>query len=198
DERLERMRTFLLMIQISRLKMKDSQFIFEGDRDEIPSCIETAITSVVYSPQSRSLAHLWHKASAKVSDNRHSRGQSFDDIEFLLPKQVKQSDLLAGHEPLLPCFGWIIQNLIDLNRCPSFHRSAINFNKRYFLFKLIKELQVEEIKSETLHKDTKEFEFLLNLDEAVAHKGYTSFELATRGTDGVFQAVIQRQYAILA
>lgn len=195
DERVERMKTLLLMVQISKLKMKDNQFVFEGDQDEIPSCIETAITSVIYSPESRSLVHLWRKAPTNSSFE--PRVLAFDNLESLLPKYVKQSDLLAGSEPLLPCFGWIIQNLIEFNRCPSFHRSAINFNKRYFLFKLIKELNVEELRSDDFHKDTKEFEFLLNLDETLVFGNLEKPESLINEVSTLFQEVIKKQYSIM-
>ncbi|GEQ66559.1 hypothetical protein JCM33374_g222 [Metschnikowia sp. JCM 33374] len=195
EERLERMRTLLLMVQISRLKMKDSQFVFDGDRDEIPSCIETAITSVICSPESRSLVQLWHKVSPTSGGQTHD--SKYNDIDSLLPRYIKQSDLSSGSEPLLPCFGWIIQNLVDLNKSPSFHRSVINFNKRFFLFKLIKELNVDELKSDDIHKETKEFEFLLNLDEEISFGIISNHESTGKGNGGLFQAVIKKQYSIM-
>ena len=50
DERLDRMKTLLIMAKVSKLKMSDNQFIFEGSGN-IPSCIETAIINVIYPPR---------------------------------------------------------------------------------------------------------------------------------------------------
>ncbi|OBA23899.1 hypothetical protein METBIDRAFT_24494, partial [Metschnikowia bicuspidata var. bicuspidata NRRL YB-4993] len=194
EERLERMKTLLLMITISRLKMRDSVFVFEGDREFVPSCVETAITSIMYSPESRSLAHFWLNASSGSNISVQNPSLAVDGIESLLPKHIKHSDLSAASEPLLPCFGWIIQNLIHLNECPSFHRSAINFNKRYFLYRLIRELNVEELKSNELQRDTKDFEFLFQLDERRVLGNLGNIDLSS--TKLLFDTILKEQYSI--
>lgn len=199
EERLDRMKTLLLMMKISKLKMSESQFVFEGDHKEIPSCIETAISSVIYSPESRMLSSLWIEASSSLSPGGHDTNKSYDNVDSLLPSHIKFSDLLLGGEPLLPCFGWIIENLIEINKCPSFYKETINFNKRYLVFKLIKELSVEDVdENEEFHNDTKEFEFLMRLDDAL----YTVSELRDHIQPGrlnrkLFRTVIKEQYAIL-
>lgn len=50
EERLDRMKTLLIMAKVSKLKMSDNQFVFEG-MGNVPSCIETAIVNVIYSPE---------------------------------------------------------------------------------------------------------------------------------------------------
>lgn len=198
EERLDRMKTLLLMVKISKLKMSESQFVFEGDHD-IPSCIETAISTVIYCPESRTLSSFWIEASASLSPGGHNTNRSYDNVDSLLPSHIKFSDLLLGSEPLLPCFGWIIENLIEINKCPSFYKEKINFNKRYLVFKLIKELSVEDVdENEEFHKDTKEFEFLMRLDDA----RYTLLELKEYIQPGrlnrkLFRTIIKEQYAIL-
>lgn len=197
EERLDRMKTLLLMVKISKLKMADSQFVFEGDCDEIPSCIETAIANVIYTPESRTFATLWARASSFLEPSENDPRTS-EDIDALLPNNVHQSDLMTGNEPLLPCFGWVIQNLIEINRCPSFHRQAVNFNKRYLIFKLIKELSVEESnESDELHNETKEFEFLLKLDESLGSISEVRASNVERHGPILFRDILQNQYAIL-
>lgn len=199
EERLDRMKTLLLMTKISKLKMSESQFVFDGDHNDIPSCIETAITNVIYSPESRMFGSLWVDAAASLSPDDHDMTKSYDNIESLLPSLIKHSDLLMGSEPLLPCFGWIIQNLIEINRSPSFYNSTINFNKRYLIFKLIKELSVEDVdENEEFHNDTKEFEFLMRLDERLCSFSELKDHVQPgRLTKKLFRTVIKEQYAIL-
>lgn len=199
EERLDRMKTLLIMIKISKLKMSDSQFVFEGDKNDIPSCIETAITNVIYSPESRNFAHLWLRAGTAL-DSDQSANRSYDSIESILPTSIKHSDLLMGHEPLLPCFGWIIENLIEVNRCPSFHRNLVNFNKRYLIFKLIKELSVEDADdTEEVHNDTKEFEFLLKLDESLCNLSELRLQIVPEKVNrSLFKTIVKDQYVVLA
>lgn len=197
DERLDRMKTLLIMAKISKLKMSDNQFVFEGDKDNIPSCVESAITNVIYLPESRSFTNLWLKAASGLND---SEPTSLDDLHNLLP-DLKHLDLIMTNEPLLPCFGWIIENLIETNKCPSFFRAnIINFNKRYLIYKLIKELSVEDIDSpdEVNYHDTREFEFLLKLDETLINnqhlKDFTSLD---RDKTKLFRTVLRDQHKIL-
>lgn len=202
EERLDRMKTLLIMIKISKLKMSDSQFVFDGDKEDIPSCIETAITNVIYSPESRTFAHLWLRAGAALNSEQQSSGASrnYESIDALLPTSIKQSDLLLGHEPLLPCFGWIIENLIEVNKCPSFYRNQVNFNKRYLIFKLIKELSVEDPEhNEEIHHDTREFEFLLKLDESLVNLSELKLQVVPEKVNRtLFRGVMKDQYSILA
>lgn len=201
EERLDRMKTLLLMMKISKLKMSDSQFVFDGDLNEIPSCIETAITNVIYSPESRLFSSLWIKAATSLNpEESDAANMSFDTIASLLPAEIKQSDLLIGDEPLLPCFGWIIENLLQINKCPSFYRNSINFNKRYLIFKLVKELSVEDVdENEEFRNDTKEFEFLMRLNESLCNLSDLKLQIQSdRVTKKLFRLVIKEQYAILA
>lgn len=169
EERLDRMKTLLIMVKVAQFKASDNHFVFEGINESIPSCIETAITNVIYSPESRIFASLWIKASQSL--NLDSPQASFDDLDLLLPKFIKKSDLLNS-EPLLPCFGWIIENLIEANKCPNFYKNLINFNKRYLIYKIIKELVVEDFDGidDIGYHDSSEFDFLLKLDESLVQK----------------------------
>lgn len=170
EERLDRMKTLLIMAKISKLKMSDNQFVFEG-MGNVPSCIETAIVNVIYSPESRVYANLWIRASSAL-DHKPSE---FNNLDDLIPSNIDISDLQST-EPLLPCFGWVIENLISIDKCPSFHKSLINFNKRYLIFKLIKELGVEDIEGsgnepvDFSTNESREFDFLLKLDESLVVK----------------------------
>lgn len=209
DERLDRMKTLLIMIKISKLKMADNQFIFEGDRDNIPSCIESAITNVIYSPESRAFTNLWMKAAnglqsypdSSNSSTTSSTLPSYDSISQLLPPNITHSDLIINHEPLLPCFGWIVENLIETNKCPNFHNHLINFNKRYLIYKLVKELSVEDIESNdenlTYH-DTREFDFLFKLDESLTdHQHLKEFTALEKDKVKLFKTVLRDQHKIL-
>lgn len=199
EERLERMKTLILMLKISRLKMSESQFVFEGDQKKIPSCIETALTNTIYSPQGRYFSEFWVLASQSLCETEAGMSSNIS-IDTLLPSNVTHNDLLLPHEALLPCFGWIIENLIAINKCPSYHRTKINFNKRYLIFKIVRELSIEDVDD---YKDpgseTKEFDFLFKLD-------HTSVPQVTdlkqhmpeeRGSRYHFRAIIQSQHSIL-
>lgn len=199
EERLDRMKTLLLMMKISKLKMSESQFIFDGDHNEIPSCIETAITNVIYSPESRMFSGLWVRASTSLNSEEVDASRSYETIDSLLPTGLKNSDLLMANEPLLPCFGWIIENLLEVNKCPSFYRSSINFNKRYLIFKLIKELSVEDVdENEEFRNDTKEFEFLMRLDETLCNIGQLRQHVQNdKLNKRLFKLVLKEQYSLL-
>lgn len=192
EERVDRMKTILLMVKITRIKMRDSQFIFEGTTDEVPSCIETAITNVIYSPESRAISAFWIKAANSLSNTDVSK--SYDDLKSLLPNSLDASDLATGAEPLLPCFGWIIQNLLEINRCPSFHRTAVNFNKRYLVFKLIRELSVEDSDGQDVLYDAKDFEFLLKLDDSLDR---TIIPPPVGTSKPIFKAVLRKEFALM-
>lgn len=199
EERLDRMKTLLLMMKISKLKMSESQFVFDGDHNEIPSCIETAITNVIYSPESRIFSTLWVRASTSLNAEDVDSNRSYDTIDSLLPANIKHSDLLMANEPLLPCFGWIIENLLEINKCPSFYRNSINFNKRYLIFKLIKELSVEDVdENEEFRNDTKEFEFLMRLDESLCNIGQLRQNAQSDKINRrLFKLIIKEQYSLL-
>lgn len=207
EERLDRMQTLLIMTKISKLKMSENQFVFEGDRETIPSCIETAIINVIYSPESRMFTNLWIKASnglntpiGSPSTSGPQAASTFDDLNLLLPVNIEFSDLVMNHEPLLPCFGWIIENLLETSKCPSFYRSFINFNKRYLIYRLIKELTVEDIDGhdDINYHDTKEFEFLLKLDENLASsQSLREFTFLEKDKAKLFKTVLKDQHKIL-
>ncbi|KAK6460997.1 hypothetical protein DFJ63DRAFT_289371 [Scheffersomyces coipomensis] len=215
EERLDRMKTLLIMCQISKLKMGENQFVFEGagEGGNIPSCIETAITNVIYSPESRMFNNLWMKASNSLTDSNHSYSH-FDDLDSLLPKHLTMADL-QNPEPLLPCFGWIIENLIETNKCPSFFKNCVNFNKRYLTFKLIREFGIEDLdgssdlsnttsnnngtQTDFNHYDSKDFEFLLKLNESlVKANNIKDFTISQRESGKViFKSIIAQQHKIL-
>ncbi|KAG2733561.1 hypothetical protein G9P44_003086 [Scheffersomyces stipitis] len=203
EERLDRMKTLLIMCKISKLKMSDNQFVFEGGRGNIPSCIETAITNVIYSPESRLFASLWIKASVQLNDDVPASSTSvYEDLDMLLPHKLTSSDLQSG-EPLLPCFGWIIENIIETNKCPSFFKNAINFNKRYLIFKLIKELGVEDIDgtgegANFSSHDSREFDFLLKLDESLVDtQSIREFTHHDKERGKLFKSVLNEQQRLL-
>lgn len=201
DERLDRMKTLLIMVKLTKLKMEGNQFVFEGNDGQIPSCIESAITNVIYSPESRLFTNLWIKAS--ISLNGDNYNSTFSDLELLLPAHLTASDLIMAHEPLLPCFGWIIENLISINKCPTFHKSCININKRYLIYKLIKELSVEDIEGgdgyTVSYHDTREFEFLLKLDESLVNiQSLKEFTFLEKDRLKIFKGILENQRAILS
>ncbi|KAI5959855.1 BEM2 [Candida pseudojiufengensis] len=202
EERLDRMKTLLIMCKISKLKMNDNQFIFEGTNEEsnIPSCIETAIINVIYSPESRKFSSLWIKSSNSLDHNNFNL-KNFNNINDLIPSNINTNDL-QNFEPLLPCFGWIIENLIELNKIPSFHipttnnnKQLINFNKRYLIFKFIKELGIEDI-DDVEYNDSKEFEFLLKLNELIIKNSYYNND-RNHNNPIIFKEVLKDQHNIL-
>lgn len=208
DERLDRMKTLLIMVHLSKLKMRDHQFVWEGKgkNSGIPSCIETAITNVIYSPESRSFTNLWIKASnaltSKGSGSSNGEVANFDDINSLLPTNISSTDLIINHEPLLPCFGWIIENFIEVNKIPNFYKTTdvINFNKKYLIYKIIKEFGIEDFddENEINYHDTREFEFLLKLDETLVRKqNIREFNLLEKDKLKLFRGILKEQHKIL-
>lgn len=197
DERLDRMRTLLLMAKICKVKMSELVFILEGDSNSIPSFIEAAITNAIYSPESRYFAKLWVKAASSLSPGVI---KSYDSLDALIPLDISASDLATGHEPLLPCIGWVIENMLDLCKSPSYHASLVDFNKRYILFKFIKELIVEDANIYSdIHTELKEFEFLFLLDETLPNIVSVSHDINDQSyPKNFFEKIIKKQYAIIA
>ncbi|EGW29965.1 uncharacterized protein SPAPADRAFT_158219 [Spathaspora passalidarum NRRL Y-27907] len=182
EERLDRMKALLIMAKIANMKRK--QFEFEGTCSTIPSFIETAITNVIQSRVSRSYSSLWIEASRQLNP---AHAANYDDITSLFPNLDKSE--LNNDECLLPCFGWIIENLIEINRVPSYKLNMINFNKRHLVYKLIKELSIED--SDITKHDTREFDFLLRLDERV------KFKVSMDNSNRLFRSLIREQKRIL-
>ncbi|EDK36060.2 hypothetical protein PGUG_00158 [Meyerozyma guilliermondii ATCC 6260] len=200
EERLDRMKTLLIMVKLTKLKMENNQFVFEGNEGSIPSCIESAITNVIYSPESRLFTNLWIKASMALNGDGYT--SNFGDLDSLLPRQLTSSDLIIAHEPLLPCFGWIIENLMAINKCPTYYKNCININKRYLIYKLIKELSVEDFESgdgyTVSYHDTREFEFLLKLDESLVNiQSLKEFTFLEKDRIKIFRTVLESQRSIL-
>lgn len=201
EERIDRMKTLLIMVKLSQLKMSEYLFIMEGMfSSRIPSYVESVVVNTIYSPESRSYAHLWIKAALDL--NKDNLVVNFDSIESLLPKVIKSSDLHIT-DPLLPCFGWIIENLLAINRCPSFYNFApnvINFNKRYLVYKIIKELGVEDTSTrEFTPNDSKEFDFLLRLDESILESiPQSSSKAESTDRTRLFRGILMEQYRILS
>lgn len=201
EERFERMKTLLVMLKITKLKMSDSQFVFEGDQKDIPSCIETALTNAIYSPESRYFSEMWVRAAQSLHRKEVANANLGFNIEWLLPQNLTHSDLLMPSESLLPCFGWIIENLISINKCPSYYRSKINFNKRYLIYKVIRELSIEEVDDNDIAtNETKEFDFLLRLDESKVPLVQEMKQTIPqdRISRFLFRSILQAQHTILA
>lgn len=200
EERLDRMKTLLIMVRISQDKMRNAPQVYEGDSrtQMIPLCIETAVTTVIYLPELRVYSQYWLRAAALFFDEPPA---SFDNLELLLPPSVPMDDAL---EPLLPCFGWIIENLLQINTVPLFvDGSVINFLKRYLVFRFLKLVEAPDLMGdiEPLSDDTREFDFLLKLDEAlVAQNSLTIGDYRdphNRELRRLFRLVLQRQHDIL-
>lgn len=199
DERLDRMRTLLIMVKICKLKMSGLQFVLEGDSGPIPSFIESAITNAVYSPESRYFAKLWVRASASLSKGTDAASKKFDSLDALIPSEICILDLATGHEPQLPCIGWIVENMLELNKSPSFSNSLINYNKRYMIFMFIKELIIEEPgELNEFQTESKEFEFLFLLDGNLSHMSGLSYDINEYFPRGFFDKVFRKQYYIIA
>lgn len=199
DERLDRMRTLLIMVKICKLKMSELQFVLEGDSGPIPSFIESAIANAIYSPESRYFAKLWVKASASLGTNIDVPSKKFDSLDSLVPNEISILDLATGHEPLLPCIGWIVENMLELNKTPSFSGSLINYNKRYMIFVFIKELIIEEPgELNDFQTESKEFEFLFLLDDNLSHMANVSYDVNENYPRGFLDKVFRKQYYIIA
>ncbi|CUM65702.1 uncharacterized protein PRCAT00003350001 [Priceomyces carsonii] len=194
EERLDRMKTLLIMAKLCSVKM--GEFGFEGYNKKIPSCIETAVINVIYAPESRVFSTQWIQAAESLNGDSHLR--SYDDLDLLLPRSVTRASL-QNLESLLPCFGWVIENLLEINKCPSFYKLNINFNKRYLIYKFIKELAIEEVDASDINlNDTREFEFLLKLDESLVNShSLKEFSSLEKDKIHIFQSVLREEYKIL-
>ena len=196
DERLERMRTLLIMVRICRLKMGELHFVLDGDAGPIPSFIEAAIANAVYAPESRYLAQLWVRAAASVSASAVDINKRFDSLLALIPSDISADDL-SSRDPLLPCVGWVVENMLDLNQRPSFHGPLLNYNKRYVLFLFVKALIVEDAQHDDPHPASKEFDFLFLLKESLPHMSNLIYD-SKQYPRGFFEKVIRQQYHIIA
>lgn len=192
--RLEKMKTFLLMIKISKLKMADTQFIFEGFHDNVPSYIESAVANVVYSPLSRCFNEEWIEAAQSLDGVVRS---SPEDVTLLLPSNISHADLSTSG-PLLPCFGWVIENFMEVIKCPNFHGGNVNFNKAYLVYKIIRELSIESDGISFEDNFDREFEFLKELNETLVK--YPHYRVLPPSTKAplLFQPLLKRQQKILA
>lgn len=199
-ERLDRMKTLLIMAKICKIKMRDLPFVLEGNSGPIPSFIESAIVNAIYSPQSRYFAKQWVKAALLLNFGEENlSSKKFDSLDALLPTNITSSDLISSDEPLLPCIGWIVENMLDMNSCPSYHGTLINFNKRYILFRFIKELIVEDTKEYAeIQTESKEFDFLFLLNENLSHMNNVTYDVNEIYPKGFFETIIKNQYALIA
>lgn len=201
EERLDRMRTVLIMAKICRLKMSQLDFALDGNERPIPSFIESTIVNAIYSPQSRVFSKLWVAASISLASElpELAATKKFDSLDALIPTEIAVNNLTTSHVPLLPCIGWVVENMLELNKCSSFHGSLINFNKRYILFKFIREIVVKDSgEYSEVCAESIEFEFLFLLDENVAHLAGTPLDGKDDYSNGLFEKVIKKQYAIIA
>ena len=192
--RLEKMKTLLLMIKISKLKMADTQFIFEGFYDNVPSCIESAVTNVVYSPLSRCFNAEWIEAAQSLDSAVRSNPE---DVALLLPSNISHADL-STNSPLLPCFGWVIENFMEVLKCPNFHGGNVNFNKAYLVYKIIRELSIESDGISFEDNFDHEFEFLKELNEALMKYPHYRILAPSPKVPLLFQPLLKRQQKILS
>lgn len=210
DERLDRMKTLLIMVKVAQQKMSRFLSEFDGHKQlAIPLCIELAVTTVIYSPELRIFSYQWLRAASEFHDDPPTQ---FDDLELLLPSQVQAED---PDDQLLPCFGWIIENVLDINKIPLFvggpSSKVINFNKRYLVYRFLK--LVENASGgnpvatavapgdEPSVDDTREFDFLLKLDEALVVQNNLTIgdyrDPHSKDNRRLFRGVLREQHKIL-
>ncbi|CAN3369724.1 hypothetical protein DICA3_F27512 [Diutina catenulata] len=203
DERLDRMKTLLIMVKISQTKMARDRFAYEGHVPGalVPSCIETAVTNVIYSPESRAFGGYWLRAAASFHEESFTV-PAFDDLASLLPPSVSVDDLAP--DGLLPCFGWVIENLLEITKVPSFVRGSpvVNFGKRYLVFRMLKAFEVDDGgDDEPSADDTREFDFLLKLDEALVAQNTSAMadtrEPYIKESKRLFRSILREQHRIL-
>ncbi len=81
------------------------------------------------------------------------------------------------------------ENLIFINRCPTYYKNCIITSARDIFTELIEELSAEDFKGgrdgyTVSYHDTREFEFLLKLDESLVNiqslKEFTFLERSSR------------------
>lgn len=208
DERLDRMRTVLIMARISGVKMASLSFALDGDSAPVPSFIGSVIANAIYSPASRFFAKLWVRALVTISNGSLNlvdadssaaiKAQKiFDSLEALLPTDITAADL-SSSDPLLPCVGWIVENMIDLAVRPSLNNQLVNFSKRLVLFDFIREVVADGPHEQEMPPESKEFDFLFLLDDNLPHISAVSYDINEHCPRGFFEKIFKKQYAIIA
>lgn len=147
----------------------------------IPSFFETALTSVIYSPESRVYAAEWYKAANTL--NPDGLAADLDDLSTLLPQNLRKTDL-AFDGSLTPCFSWILENVCQLAKDQSFRADSVNFTKHLLRYKLIRNLRAD-LNAVKLHtSDVKDFEFLFSLSDYLC----PTFSQLSNGLSALAQA----------
>ncbi|ODQ77824.1 hypothetical protein BABINDRAFT_163211 [Babjeviella inositovora NRRL Y-12698] len=195
DERFQRMKTILIMTRVAKMKMREYKVSVPGV-GPIPSFIESALTNTIYSPESRYFANFWVRSADLL---KLGSGGTFDDLESMLP-HIAPATLPNLDEKFLPCFGWVLENLLAMNRVSNFDpsRKLIHFGKRYLTYKFLQNFVVERAEPTEITHGFNDFEFLIRLsDHLINNKALRDFNAYEREKAQIFRAVIDAQYKIL-
>lgn len=214
NDRVHLMATILKILSICSTSMKDLNLFKSADTDEknnisprVPSLIESCLSNIFVSPQSRIFGFDWVKA-AKLLDPQKSSHKFFETIYDLIPDIETISSEKLEYEPLTPCPGWIMQCLLSVT-CfiPNMYvknTSLVNFDKERFAYNCVINSVTMVPKSPSRLSTSSTFEFLTHF--AVRSLDLKSiFEAAEREGNpfeqnslGIFSPYLREQRKLLA
>lgn len=197
DERFQRMKTLLIMNLVARLKMLLYSVLTPGT-GRIPLLVETALTNVIYLPELRYFSNFWLRAAELLGLLDGGAGL-FEDLDLILPELLVEL-LQDRQEVFMPCFGWIVENLLRLNRVPNYDplMRLINVGKRYLTYRFLQNFVPRVPLQSDMSAGFSDFEFLIRLlDHLINNKSLKDFNNFEQGQVKLFRKVIENQFAIL-
>ncbi len=214
EDRIEVMATVLKILSISRTSMEDLNLFKPSDTDEessisprVPSLIESCLSNILVSPESRAFGADWVSA-AKLVDPEKSSFTSFETIDDLIPDIGSISSETLDCDPLTPCPGWIMQCLLSVT-CfiPNMYvknTNLVNFDKDRFAYNCVVNSVTMVPKSTSRLNANSKFEFLLHfavqpLDlKAIFESARIEDNSSGQGSLELFSSYIKEQRKLLS
>lgn len=146
EVRVKRMKSILVLLSVSRHKMKGVDLFSSKDADScgvsphVPSLIETTLLNCIVSPESRLFAESW--IVAVNSFKKETELTSVERFDSFVPSDdLFDPSLLKSNATLTPCIGWLSERLIEIacyvpNMSVS-NTKLINFDKRRYVYNCI-------------------------------------------------------------
>ncbi|CDK25634.1 unnamed protein product [Kuraishia capsulata CBS 1993] len=171
DERVKRMRAALLMLTVTRSRMKVLDLFDPEDAQEIgvsphvPSLLESVIVNTIISPESRLFAHSWVAAAESFNGGEYLT--AVGSLQDLLPAEIP-TEFTSG-STLTACPGWLLERLVEIAYyIPNMsveNTNLINFDKRRFAYNCVSNIvDMVALQNRDYSDDTVDFSFVFGLN----------------------------------